>query len=128
MRISLAFVAILALGASAADAAKGTASPDRLLAGRVPGKPVQCISQTRIVDTQTFDDGSIYYRMSGSSDYLNRPHDCSQLNSNRSYSTVVPSTQLCAGDSLRVFDAAARIPYGSCIFDSFVPYPKVRKP
>ena len=127
MRIGIALVtmAILATGTAYA---KGAPNPDRLLAGRVAGKPVPCISQTRIIDTQTFDDGSIYYRMAGSADYLNRPHECAALKADRAYATRTPSTSLCAGDILEIFDSASRIPYGSCSFDSFVPYAKVHKP
>ena len=125
MRI-LPIVALLGL-ATVAQANKNLSSPDRVLAGRPAGTPVQCIDQSRIIDTQTFDDGSIYYRMLGSADYVNRPHDCPELTSNHSYSSSSPSTQLCAGDSLRVFDAAARIPYGACIFNTFTPYPKPAK-
>jgi len=129
MRIGVMLaIAVTVATAGTAQAGKGSENPDRLIAGRTPGKPEQCISQTRIVDTRTFDDGSIYYRMAGSNDYLNRPHDCSELKSDRSYVTQTPSTQLCSGDTLRIYDPTSHISYGACIFDQFVPYPKVRKP
>lgn len=126
MRISAILAVGLALAAGAASA-RTPSTPDRLLAGRTPGKPVDCIDQNRVFDTQTFDDGSIYYRMSGSVDYLNRPPQCSQLNSDRAYATRTPSTQLCRGDILNIFDPSAHIPYGSCTFGDFVPYARVKK-
>jgi hypothetical protein len=126
MRIGVVTAMALALTAGVADA-RAPSTPDRVLAGRTPGKPVDCISQTQVFDTQTFDDGSIYYRMAGPVDYLNRPYQCSQLRSDRAYSTRTPGTQLCRGDILNVFDAAAHFPYGSCSFGDFVPYPKLKK-
>jgi hypothetical protein len=124
---ALITAALLTL-ASGAAFARSDPTPDKLIAGRTAGKPVSCISQTMVSDTQTFDDGSIFYRMRGPVDYINKPKDCPQLNSNRAYATSTPSTQLCSGDMLRVFDAAARLPYGTCVFDQFVPYPRVKKP
>jgi hypothetical protein len=124
---ALMTAALLALGAGTAHA-RTDQTPDKLLAGRTPGKPVQCIIQTQISDSQTFDDGTIYYRMRGPIDYVNKPHDCPQLNSSRAYSTRTPSNQLCSGDIMTVFDAGAHLPYGSCIFNEFVPYPRIKKP
>ena len=126
MRLLLAFV--LAMTGTAALAADNPdASPARLLAGRTAGEPRQCIRQEQIVDTQTFDDGSIYYRMAGGPAYLNRPHDCPVLNSRRAYVSSTPTGDLCSGDLIRVFDAMSHIGYGSCSLGGFVPYAKVRK-
>ena len=124
MRIASISLSLLLL-AGVARAAPSL--PDTLLAGRTAGEPVHCISQTRIIDTQTFDDGSIFYRMSEKNDYLQRPHDCPRLNSGRAFATETHSTQLCSGDTLNVFDAAAHIPYGACILDDFVPYSKKKR-
>lgn len=121
-KLILAVVAATLAPIGIAQAAHDT-TPDRLLAGRTPGKPVQCIQQSFIQDTQTFDDGSIYYRMRGGSDYVNRPRDC-PLNSNRAYATSTPTNSLCSGDILRVFDPASHVSYGSCIYGDFTPYPK----
>jgi hypothetical protein len=123
MRKTILAATFLTLALTAAQA-HAPSSPAKLLAGRDAGKPVDCINSTNVLDTQTFDDGSIYYRMTGKVDYVNRPAQCSQLNSRMAYATVVPSTHLCSGDSLRVYDPLTRGPQGSCSFDNFVPYPK----
>ena len=121
MRRSIAVIILLLAGSAQARA---PSTPDRLLAGRTARAPVQCINKNRIIDTQTFDDGSIFYRMSAKDDYLQRPRNCRQLNSNRSYVTATQGAQLCAGDGLDVFDPVIKSTYGACIFDEFVPYPK----
>jgi hypothetical protein len=128
MRRSTAAIAATALFLLMGTAeARQPSTPDKLLAGRTAGKPDACISVTRIVDSQTFDDGSIFYRMGGGPDYLQRPRDCSQLNSSRAYVNVLHSSQLCSGDTLRVIDAVSHFSYGSCIYTDFIPYPRVRR-
>jgi hypothetical protein len=121
MRIASIF---LSLGAFAGAAQAAPSLPDKLLAGRTAGPPVHCIDRNRVFDTQTYDDGSIFYRMGAKNDYLQRPRNCSQLNSNRSYTVVSTTSQLCEGDIMNVFDPTTRSPYGACIFDDFVPYSK----
>jgi hypothetical protein len=121
---SISLPILFAALALAAGPAQSSKTPAKLLEGKVAGEPVHCISQSQIIDSYTFDDGSIFYRMTASPDYLQRPHKCSQLTSDRSYVTDTHSNQLCAGDTMNIFDASTHIPHGVCFFDDFVPYPK----
>jgi hypothetical protein len=122
--VGLAITLVLATGIAVARA---PSTPDKLLAGRTAGESVQCIDQSRIIDTYTFDDNSIFYRMNGAPDYLQRPQDCRQLDSDSTYVTDTHSNQLCAGDSLRIFQSGSHVPKGNCLFDKFVPYSKKKR-
>ncbi len=126
MRIlSLAAVLIL-LTPSAADAFRNTQTVEQVLAGRTAGKPVSCIQQQLIDSSQIFDSGAILYRMKGGPDYLNDPH-CASLKQDRSIASRTPTTSLCSGDILHVFEPVSGMDYGSCPLNDFVPYPRVKK-
>lgn len=123
---------ILTLAAVAAVLASGTAdartrTAEQALAGRTPGKPVSCIQLPRIDSSEIFDSGAILYRMRGGPDYLNTPGNCPFLRHDRAISTRTPSTSLCSGDIIRIFDAPSHFDYGGCGLGDFVPYPKVKK-
>ncbi len=126
MRI-LPLAALLTLLVSgAANAFHNAQTVDQALAGRSAGKPVNCIQQQRIDSSQIFDSGAILYRMKGGPDYLNRPH-CASLKQDRSIASRTPSTSLCSGDILRVFEPVSGLDYGSCPLNEFVPYERVKK-
>jgi hypothetical protein len=125
MRIPLLSALLLLLASGAAQAA--SPSLDKALAGRTAGKPISCIQQNYIDSSQIFDSGSILYRMKGGPDYLNTPGNCPALRQNRAISTRTPSTSICSGDIIRVFDPVAHFEYGGCGLGEFVPYPRVKK-
>ena len=124
MRISLILSCLLiAPGAIAAT----PSTPDKILAGRTPGRPTSCIQQNFIDDSQIFD-GAILYHMKGGPDYLNRPAQCSQLRPNRGLVSSTPSTSICRGDIVQVVDFTSHFNYGSCGLGDFIPYPRVKRP
>ncbi len=110
----------------AADAFRNTQTVEQVLAGRTPGKPVSCIQQPQIDSSQIFDSGAILYRMKGGPDYLNDPH-CPSLKQDRSIASRTPSTSLCSGDILHVFEPVSGLDYGSCPLNDFVPYARIKK-
>jgi hypothetical protein len=126
MRILTLAVAVAVLAAGTAHAYRSQ-TVEQALAGRTPGKPTSCIQLTRVDSSEIFDSGAILYRMRGGPDYLNTPGNCPALRQNRAISTRTPSSSICSGDIIRVFDPVARFEYGGCGLGEFVPYPKVKK-
>jgi len=125
----LSSIAALALLVPTAAFARDARTVDQVLAGRTAGKPQSCISQPQIEDTQMFDSGAILYRMRGGTDYLNTPPGCrGVLRPDKAIASRTPSTSLCRGDILRVFDPFSHMDYGSCGLGDFVPYPRIKKP
>jgi len=125
--LSAAATALLFLLPASAGAFRQPQTVEQALAGRTPGKPVSCIQLPRVGSTQIFDSGAILYRMNGGPDYLNKPDGCDILRSDRATATRTPSTSICRGDLLRVFDPVAHFDYGACPLGDFVPYPRVKK-
>ena len=110
-------------------AARDTPTVEQTLAGRTAGTPQSCISQPRIEDSQIFDSGAILYRMRGGPDYLNTPPSCrGVLHRDGAIASRTPSTSLCRGDILRVFDPFSHVDYGSCALGDFIPYPRIKRP
>jgi hypothetical protein len=124
MRIP-AIASCLLIAASAVAAPPST--PDKILAGRTPGKPVSCIQQNFVDDSRIFDNGSILYKMKGGPDYLNTPHECTALRSDRGIVTKTTGTSLCSGDLIDVVDFTSHFDYGACPLGEFVPYPRAKR-
>lgn len=127
---SLSCVALLA--SCSTTPAEVTRSPEaakelaEALAGRVPGKPVNCIPTYRADDMQIIDDWTILFK-DGSTIYVQNPEGgCPGIAAQRNVliSRPMPSTQLCSGDIQQLFDPVTRIGGGACVFSDFVPYTK----
>lgn len=121
-------LACAALGAGAAQAApKGTPETQlaKALAGRTPGKPVDCIRLMDIDSSRIIDKTAILYTMRNGTIYLNRPTTGADLL--RQYQTLVTDThssELCGIDTVKLVDMAARMPEGWVGLGKFVPYPR----
>jgi hypothetical protein len=107
-------------------------SPDiqmqKALAGRVAGKPVNCISLTGVNSSQIIDGKAIIYR-SGGRLYVNEPRAGAQsLRDDDILVTRSFGSQLCSIDTVRLIDRASRFPRGFVSLGQFVPYTKVRPP
>ncbi len=99
---------------------------EQALEGRTAGAPRSCIPEPQIDSTQTFDSGAILYRMKSGPDYLDTPPDCrGTLRRDSAIASRTPSTSLCRGDILQVFDPLTHTGYGSCALGDFVPYARV---
>lgn len=104
-------------------------TPARALAGRTAGKPVSCIQESRISDSQIYDSGDMLFRMHGGDIYLNTPKPkCAGLRSGVSRITRSYGGQLCRGDISQLVDFPASISVGSCAMADFVPYPRPPRP
>jgi hypothetical protein len=111
-------------GAGATQTAQDEAALAEALAGRVAGEPQDCISAAELAGDQTFGRGVILFR-SRSNDvvYVNRPPGgCTGLDFGRAIKVQAPSTRLCRGDLITVFDPLTGTQYGSCGLGEFTPY------
>ena len=126
MRISI--LALLVVAVPVVSTARDSQTVDQLLAGRTAGTPQSCVSEPNIDDTRIFDSGQILYRMKAGPDYLNTPPACrGVLRRNAAIASRIPTTSLCRGDILQVFDPVSHIDYGSCGLGDFVPYPRIKR-
>ena len=132
MRFLMTFAAAAALGAVAVVAAPAqkTDKPDKnriayekLLAGKTPGKPQDCID-TRFTRPQlTAYEGKLLYRVSGKLVYVtDTGGGCEAVARGDTIVTRQFQTRLCRGDIAQTVNLPARIPSGSCAMGQFVPY------
>ncbi|GAC1579610.1 MAG: hypothetical protein NVS3B5_12840 [Sphingomicrobium sp.] len=101
----------------------------RALAGKVAGRPVDCLQSFRSGDMQVIDDNTILFR-DGSRTYVQSPiGGCAPLGSGH-YTLVTRSfggSGLCRGDIARVVDlTGGGMTVGSCSLNSFVPFERPR--
>ncbi|RZM35757.1 MAG: hypothetical protein EOP67_10070 [Sphingomonas sp.] len=123
------FIAAIMVASPAFAAKRDT--PDmqmtKLLAGRVAGKPVNCISLTGSQSSQIIDGKAIVYRVGGRL-YVNTPRSgASTLNDDDILVTRTIGSQLCSIDTVDLIDRASRIQRGFVILGQFVPYEKPRR-
>lgn len=110
------------LAALALTLSAGKSDP---LAGRVAGKPQQCIPLPRFDGPQIVDAHTILYRHTSRTIYRTGPVDgCPALRPLTTLIVEVYGGQLCRNDRFRVLEPGAAIPSATCRFDSFIPYEK----
>ena len=129
--ISLLLLAATALGACSTSpqptvrSAKAEAQLQKLLAGKVPGKPLSCLPQYRAEDMVVIDDNTILFRHGSRTVYrADLQGTCSQLGSGH-YALLTRNFgggTLCHGEIANVVDVQNGITVGSCVFGDFVPY------
>lgn len=130
VKFGIALSAAAALGCAAIGAAEarpresGQAQLDRLLQGRVAGKPVDCIpafanDQVRIIDRTALVYGS------GNTIYVNRPRDPSNLDDDDILVSRRFGSQVCKLDMVRLHDRGTRTFSGFVNLEQFVPYRRV---
>jgi hypothetical protein len=126
----LILAAASALIAPAATQAKPKLTPqqqlDKLLEGRVAGKPVSCISQFDTRDMQVIDKTAIVYS-SGNVIYVNKTNDAERLDSDDILVTRLNGSELCSVDVIQLHDRSGGFWRGFVGLDKFVPYRRVPK-
>jgi hypothetical protein len=130
MRKFILFAAAAALLGTAASAVttekrndKGEAALAKLIAGRTPGKPVDCIPSTLYSNSTVIDGTAIVYQNSGRTLYVNRPRSgAPSLNDDDILVTRQWGSQLCNLDMVHLVDRASRFPRGFVSLGQFVPY------
>lgn len=96
----------------------------KALAGRVAGKPTDCISLTSTNSSQIIAGKAIIYR-NGSRLYVNEPRSgAKSLDEDDILVTRVTGSQLCSIDTVNLVDRASQVQHGFVILGKFVPYTK----
>lgn len=108
----------LALGAAAKDP----------LAGRVAGKPVNCIDTSTVGNGPIIVDNKTILYQRGSRTWKTSPIGaCPALRPLTTLIMIRYGSQLCRNDRFRVLEPGVSIPSAFCRFDAFTPYDRVKK-
>lgn len=96
----------------------------RLTAGKVPGRPVQCLPNFDMNDMVVIDEGTVAYRLGGNRVYINNLQGaCRGIGRNATMVTrSVGGGENCRGDIIRMIDQGSHMMTGSCAFGEFIPY------
>lgn len=99
----------------------------RLLAGRVAGKPVNCIDLNTVRSTRVIPRIGIVYDM-GRTIYVNRPRSGAEsLRRDDILLTRTSSGQLCSTDAVRLVGRGSNVQRGFVALGQFVPYVRERR-
>jgi hypothetical protein len=121
-------IAAILVAAPATAAKRDT--PDqqltKLLAGRVAGKPTNCITLSGTQSSQIIDGKAIVYRV-GSRLYVNTPRSGAEsLDDDDILVTRTIGSQLCSIDTVNLIDRGSRFQRGFVILGPFVPYERAK--
>lgn len=123
LAIALAATALLAGGAAVQAKPKLTPEQrlEKLLDGRVAGKPTSCISTADTRDMEIIDGVALVYR-SGTTLYVNRPRNPEDLDSDDILVIRTSGSQLCRLDMIHTVDRMGHFTTGFVNLGDFVPY------
>lgn len=128
MRIVLIPIAALGLLGAAAPAAPRKDALAEALAGRVAGKPVDCVEHSRLDGPQIIDEKTLIYRESGRRIWRNDLiAACPGLRPMDTLVVDVFGSQLCRNDHFRSVSPGMTIPGAICLLGKFTPYDKPAK-
>lgn len=111
------------------EAVAGSESLAAALGDRVQaGPPVNCVAERDLQDNRSAGEGAIIFSTkSRRLVYVNSPPGgCPEITSSRALRLRTPSTRVCRGDIVSVFDPVNGFEYGSCGLGDFVPYRRPR--
>lgn len=125
-------ILVLAAGAAlltapavqARDKLTGEARLAKILEGREPGKPVDCIPLMSTRESRIIDKTAIVYD-SGRVIYVNRPRNARDLDDDEIMVTEPRNGQLCRLDTVRMHDRSGFWYSGFVGLEQFVPYRRV---
>jgi hypothetical protein len=104
----------------------GEAQLSKLLAGRVAGKPSECIDDRLSDDIQVVDHTAIIYR-DGRTLWVNRPKgNLDALDYNSVLVTKRFGSQLCSIDPVHLVDRTSHFERGFVSLGAFVPFTRPR--
>jgi hypothetical protein len=98
---------------------------NKLLAGKMPGKPQSCLASYRANDMIVIDDYTLAFRDGTNRVWINKPAGGCNLLSAGPYALVTRNMGgmgLCRGDIGQVTDTLNHTTVGSCVMGDFVPY------
>ncbi len=127
-KIAIALTAAAALLTGPALEARPKMTPqqelDKLLAGRVAGKPEHCISHFDTRDMRVLDKTAIVYGW-GNTIWVNVPRNVQDLDDDDIMVTRTSSSQLCDLDIVTTLDRTSQMFNGTVSLGEFVPYRRV---
>ena len=85
----------------------------------VPAETKSCLMQRRIESQRIVDDRTILFREGGRWYRNDLAVSCAGLSPDKSLITRTPSTGLCRGDQVTVFEPVSNFTYGSCALGDF---------
>ena len=106
--------------------ATGEARLAKLLEGRTPGKPVDCITLSTSHDSEIIDKTAIVYG-SGTTIYVNRPSNVDQLRSDDIMVVSPTGNELCHLDTIHMKDRTSLMDTGFVGLEKFVPWRRAAK-
>lgn len=123
LAIALAAAALVAGGAALQAKPKLTPEQrlEKLLDGRIAGKPTNCISNADTRDLEIIYGVALVYR-SGSTLYVNRPKNPEDLDSDDILVIRPSGSQLCRLDMVHTVDRMGHFTTGFINLGDFVPY------
>ena len=128
-KIALILAAAAALATGPALQARERLTPeqrlDKLLAGRVAGKPTSCISSYDQRDMTVLNKTALVFG-SGTTIYVNRPRNAQDLDDDDILVTRSYTSQLCRLDIVRTVERTGGFQTGFIALEDFVPYRKVK--
>ena len=133
MRTLSLCLTVLLLGSAAPVLARqslqerGEADLAAQLNGRIPGKPVDCLSLNRIEGQTIVDGTAIVYRQMDSTIWVNRPRGAQMLREDDVPVQFVYGSELCKLDQVKLLDRGTRMQRGFVGLGEFVPYTKPGK-
>jgi len=128
MRTILIPIAALGLFGAAAPAAPGQETAESLLAGRIAGKPVDCVDKSRLEGPQIIDAKTLIYHESGNRLWRNDLIGvCPGLQPMDTLIVDIYGTSLCRNDHFRALTPGLTIPGPYCRLGNFTPYDKPAK-
>lgn len=129
-KIAIAIATTAALLGTAPVVAKPKLTPqqelERLIAGRVAGKPVHCIPNFDTREMRILNKTAIVYGR-GDTIWVNVPRNAADLDDDDILVTNPTGSQLCNLDIVRTIDRVSHFPSGSISLGDFVPYRKPAK-
>lgn len=99
---------------------------EKLLEGRVAGKPTTCISTSDTRDMEIIDGVALVYR-SGSTLYVNRPKNPEDLDSDDILVIRPSGSQLCRLDMIHTVDRVGHFTTGFINLGDFAPYRRAKQ-
>ncbi len=128
-KLALVIAATAALVTGPALQAREKLTPeqrlDKLIAGRVAGKPTSCISTFDTRDMTILDKTALVYD-AGTVIWVNRPDNARDLDDDDILVTHTFGSQLCRLDIVRTVDRSGGFQTGFVALGDFVPYRKVK--
>lgn len=99
---------------------------DKLLDGRVAGRPTSCISNFDTREMQVLDKTAIVYGC-GNTIWVNVPRNAQDLDDDNILVTHTSGSQLCSLDIVTTLDRTGGFFNGSVSLGEFVPYRRIAK-